>query len=191
MLDTQPIKPTGLHNLTNPKGLAIDLARTADNNSPHITDTEEDPMRTLISTLIALAFTSNLQAQFGDFESVEIKTHPIRDNIFMLEGMGGNIGVSVGEDGVFIIDNQFTELYEKITAALASISDKPVDFVVNTHFHFDHSGGNMPFGMDGKQSIYTHYNPEESGKVFREILRKVMKFFLMTRTFIEINGSLA
>ncbi len=117
-------------------------------------------MRTLISMLIALAFASTLQAQFDDFDAVEIKTHKIRDNVYMLEGMGGNIGVSVGEDGVFIVDNQFAPLYEKITAAIQQLSARPVDFVVNTHFHFDHSGGNMPFGMDGS-IIAAHENSRE------------------------------
>ena len=67
----------------------------------------------------------------------------------MLEGAGGNIGVSVGDDGVFIIDDQFAPLTGRIKAAIAEFTDKPVQFVVNTHFHYDHTDGNESFGGEG------------------------------------------
>ncbi|MEP6596696.1 MAG: MBL fold metallo-hydrolase [Ginsengibacter sp.] len=84
-----------------------------------------------------------------NFDSVQIKTIKITDKIYMLEGDGGNIGVLVGKDGIVIIDDQFAPLSEKIRTALKALSDKPVRFVINTHFHGDHTGGNENFGGQG------------------------------------------
>src|SRR5262245_16476126 len=84
-----------------------------------------------------------------DFSTVEIKTEKVAEGIYMLTGRGGNIGVSVGPDGVLVIDDQFAPLTDKIKAAIAAISDKPVRFVLNTHWHGDHVGGNENFGKDG------------------------------------------
>jgi glyoxylase-like metal-dependent hydrolase (beta-lactamase superfamily II) len=84
-----------------------------------------------------------------DFSKVEIKTQQLGPTTYMLTGAGGNIGVSAGEDAVFIIDDQFAPLADKIAAALARISPKPVQFVLNTHFHFDHTGGNEALGKKG------------------------------------------
>lgn len=84
-----------------------------------------------------------------DFSAIEITTIPVRDNIYMLQGSGGNIGVSIGDDGVIIIDDQFGPLTQKIEAAIAELSDKPVTFVMNSHFHYDHTDGNTNFGRAG------------------------------------------
>ena len=92
-----------------------------------------------------------------DFSQVEIKTHRITDSIYMLEGAGGNIGVFVGEDGIFMIDDQFAPLTEKIKAAVAEIRTGPVRFIINTHWHFDHTGGNENFGKAGS-IIVAHEN---------------------------------
>lgn len=81
-------------------------------------------------------------AQHPDFNAVQIKTTDLGDGIYMLEGYGGNIGVSVGEDGVFVIDDQFAPLTPKILAAISKVTDKLVDYVINTHWHGDHVGGN-------------------------------------------------
>lgn len=75
----------------------------------------------------------------------------------MLEGSGGNIGVCIGEDGTFIIDDQFAPLTEKITAAIGKITPKPVQFLINTHWHFDHTDGNENFGSAGA-IIVSHQN---------------------------------
>lgn len=88
------------------------------------------------------------QAQ-QDFSQVEIETVKLTDTLYMLIGSGGNIGVSAGEDGVYLIDDQYAPLSDKIKAAVAEISDKPVRFVVNTHWHGDHVGGNENFGKAG------------------------------------------
>jgi glyoxylase-like metal-dependent hydrolase (beta-lactamase superfamily II) len=104
--------------------------------------------RSIIVVLLALAVASTSWAQ-RDFSSVEIKTTQVAEGIHMLEGSGGNIGLSVGGDGVFLIDDQFAPLTEKIVAAVASIDDRPIGFVLNTHWHFDHVGGNENLGRAG------------------------------------------
>jgi cyclase len=95
------------------------------------------------------------RAQQDDFSKVQIKTTKVSGNIYMLEGAGGNIAASVGEDGIVIIDDQFAPLAEKIQAALKDlkITDKPVRFVINTHYHGDHTGGNEAFNNGGATLI--------------------------------------
>src|SRR6266478_3300542 len=96
----------------------------------------------------ALTFGQTAMAQQDqDFSKVQIKVTKVSGNIYMLEGAGGNIAASVGEDGIVIVDDQFAPLADKIQAALKElkITDKPVRFVINTHYHGDHTGGNAPF----------------------------------------------
>jgi glyoxylase-like metal-dependent hydrolase (beta-lactamase superfamily II) len=83
------------------------------------------------------------------FKDTKIQTVPVADGIWMLVGEGGNIGVSAGEDGVFLIDDQFAPLTERIKAAIAGISDRPIRFLINTHWHGDHTGGNENLGKEG------------------------------------------
>ena len=92
-----------------------------------------------------------------DFSKVEIKTEKLSDTVYMLTGAGGNIGLSVGEDAVFLVDDQFAPLTPKIEAAIARITSKPVRFVLNTHWHFDHTGGNENLGKAGAL-IVAHEN---------------------------------
>lgn len=87
-------------------------------------------------------------AQQQDFSKVEIKTQKVAGNVYMLEGSGGNIGVSAGPDGMLIIDDQFAPLADKIKAALKSINSGQLKFLLNTHHHGDHTGGNEIFGKD-------------------------------------------
>jgi cyclase len=84
-------------------------------------------------------------AQDGDFSKVQMKVTKVSGNVYMLEGAGGNIGASVGEDGIVIVDDQYAPMADKIKAALKGITDKPVRFVINTHYHGDHTGGNAIF----------------------------------------------
>ena len=110
----------------------------------------------LVMVVMGRLFLSNpALAQQQDFSKVQIKVTPVAGNIYMLEGAGGNIAASVGEDGVVIVDDQFAPLAEKIQAALRDlkITDKPVRFVINTHYHGDHTGGNAPFASSGSTVI--------------------------------------
>ena len=99
--------------------------------------------------LWSVLFSLFAAAQADRFDKVQIKTTRLADAIYMLEGEGGNIGVSAGEDGVFLIDDQFAPLTPRILAAIKAISDKPVRFLLNTHWHFDHTGGNENLGKSG------------------------------------------
>ena len=121
--------------------------------------------------VIALSGAAAVQAQ-GRLDDVEIVVHPVRDGIYMLEGAGGNIGVSVGEDGILIVDDQFAPLAGKIRAALRGLHDGKVVFVLNTHHHGDHTGGNramveplaraaMALGAEGL-FCETHPDPDRS-----------------------------
>jgi cyclase len=84
-------------------------------------------------------------AQDHDFSKVQIKVSKVAGNVYMLVGAGGNIGASVGDDGIVIVDDQYAPLAGKIQEALKSITDKPVRFIINTHYHEDHTGGNEFF----------------------------------------------
>ncbi len=110
-------------------------------------------------------------AQAPDFSKVEIKTNKVADNFFTLEGQGGTIGLLVGPDGVFMVDTQFAPLSEKIAAAIKTLTPQPIKFVVNTHLHGDHTGGDENFGKMGATIIsreelrfrLAHPNPQASG----------------------------
>jgi cyclase len=107
-----------------------------------------------ISAILLLGRSAPAQEN-QDFSKVQIKVSKVSGNIYMLEGAGGNIAASVGEDGIVIVDDQFAPLTDKIQAALKSlgITDKPVRFVINTHYHGDHTGGNEPFASAGSTLI--------------------------------------
>src|SRR5206468_5596896 len=98
-------------------------------------------------------------AQGQDFSKVQIKVTKVSGNIYMLEGAGGNMSASVGEDGIAIVDDQYAPLAEKIQAALKDlgVTTKPVRFVINTHYHGDHTGGNELFGNAGS-TLIAHAN---------------------------------
>jgi cyclase len=105
------------------------------------------------TTLFALSFATLGTLAYAqvqpDFSKVEIKTTKISDNFYTLDGQGGTIGVLVGADGIFMVDSQFAPLSQKIAAAIHQISDKPIRFMVNTHVHPDHTGGNENFAKLG------------------------------------------
>jgi len=101
--------------------------------------------RLILSTLAVLVAVAPVAAQDRDFSKVEIKVTKVAGSVYMLEGAGGNIAASVGEDGIVMVDDQFAPLVDKVRAALKGIADKPVRFVINTHVHVDHTGGNAGF----------------------------------------------
>jgi glyoxylase-like metal-dependent hydrolase (beta-lactamase superfamily II) len=108
------------------------------------------------TTIAALAATAAmlyggaaLAQQQPDWDKIQIKTTDLGNKTYMLEGQGGNITVAVGTDGIIVVDTQFAPLYGKIKAAIAAISPLPVKYVINTHFHGDHTGNDANFQKDG------------------------------------------
>src|SRR3954447_4701224 len=93
----------------------------------------------------ALLVAAAAHGQGVDFSKVEIKTTDLGNKTYLLEGQGGNITVAVGSDGVILVDGQFAPLHDKIKAAVAALSNQPIKYLINTHFHGDHTGGNEPF----------------------------------------------
>lgn len=109
-----------------------------------------------VSALLVICFTvSHVRAQ-QDFSKVQMKATKVAGNIYMLEGAGGNIGVSAGADGILIVDDQFAPLADKIRAALKEINPGQLRFVLNTHYHGDHTGSNAVFGKEA--TIIAHDN---------------------------------
>ncbi|OIQ29425.1 MAG: MBL fold metallo-hydrolase [Bacteroidetes bacterium MedPE-SWsnd-G2] len=109
----------------------------------------------LIYFVLFIGKTHNLQAQ--NFDNVVIKAQKVSEHVFMLQGAGGNIGVFVGQKGVFVIDDQFGALTPKIEAKIKTLSTLPLTYLVNTHFHGDHTGGNENMAKLGAQ-IIAHEN---------------------------------
>jgi glyoxylase-like metal-dependent hydrolase (beta-lactamase superfamily II) len=109
----------------------------------------------VVALLVIFAAPSRISAQ--NFDEVQISTTPVAGSIYMLQGSGGNIGLSIGDDATIIVDDQFAPLTQKIQAAIAALTRMPVDFVINTHWHYDHSDGNTNFGRAGA-TIVAHEN---------------------------------
>jgi cyclase len=108
----------------------------------------------LALSAILLAIVPVLLAQQPDVSKVEIRTTPLTPSLYLLQGAGGNIAASVGPDGVLLVDDEFAALAARIRAALKAVgADKPVRFVINTHYHYDHTGGNLPFAQAGATLI--------------------------------------
>src|SRR5580765_2614642 len=101
----------------------------------------------LVAAIIMIC-SSAMTTLAQDFSKVEIKATKVSGNVYMLEGSGGNIGVSVGADGILIVDDQFAPLADKIRAALKSLGEGKLRFILNTHWHGDHTGGNAQLGKD-------------------------------------------
>jgi cyclase len=118
-------------------------------------------MKSITTAVLASAatlFAGAASAQQGvDFSKVEIKTTDLGNKTYMLEGQGGDITVAVGTDGIIMVDTQFAPLHDKIKAAIEQISSLPIKYVINTHYHGDHVGGNAAFHKDGA-TIVAHDN---------------------------------
>jgi glyoxylase-like metal-dependent hydrolase (beta-lactamase superfamily II) len=110
----------------------------------------------LAVAIMALAGAANAQPRV-DFSRVEIKTTDLGNRTYMLEGAGGNITVAVADDGVIMVDGQFAQLFEKIRSAIAALTNQPIRYLVNTHYHGDHTGGNEGFALHGV-TITAHAN---------------------------------
>jgi cyclase len=150
----------------------------------------------LIYVLLIVCFAfSAASAQGQDFSKVEIKATKVAGSIYMLEGAGGNIGVSIGADGILIVDDQFAPLADKIRAALKTLGEGKLKFVLNTHWHGDHTGGNAQFSQEA--SVIAHDNVRKrlatEQKIFNEKVPASPKEALPVITFdnsltVHFNG---
>ena len=129
-------------------------------------------MRNKLFLAAAFAALASLPAfAQQDFSKVEIKTEKLAEGVWMLTGAGGNIGVFAGDDGVFMIDNQYAPLTDKIRAAIAAVTDKKIRFLLNTHWHGDHVGGNENLGKTGvvivaQENVRKRMSTEQFNKMF-------------------------
>jgi cyclase len=103
--------------------------------------------RIAVVAVAGLALASGLYAQ--DISQIKVETTPLGNNVYMLAAAGGNLGLLVGDDGALLVDAEYGQLNDKVVAAIKAITDKPVRLLVNTHWHFDHVGGNESFAKAG------------------------------------------
>jgi len=145
---------------------------------------------------VSLLFAISAHAQ-TDFSKVEVKATKVAGNVYMLQGAGGNIGVSVGDDGILIVDDQYAPLADKIKAALKGIADKKLRFILNTHWHGDHTGGNAVFGPEAPviahDNVRKRMSTEQRSKVFNSTTPPSPKEALPIITFnqsltVHFNG---
>ena len=153
-------------------------------------------MKTILALLMLLTLSVLAVAQ-DDFSKVEIKATKISGNVYMLEGAGGNIGVSVGTDGILIVDDQFAPLAEKIRAALKTLGDGKLKFILNTHWHGDHTGGNAQFGREAPiiahDNVRKRLSTEQRSELFKQTTPASPKEALPVITFdqslsVHFNG---
>ena len=147
---------------------------------------------------LSILISSGAQPQEDKYAGVEIKTHQVAPGIYMLVGAGGNIGVSTGADGVFMIDDQFAPLTDRITAAVAALSDQPIRFLVNTHWHYDHTGGNENLGNQGvlivaHDNVYARMSKDTEIAAFNNVVPAAPEAALPVITFndnvtFRLNG---
>ena len=117
---------------------------------------------------IMLTMLTAIAAQAQDFEAATITTTDLGDGLYVMTGVGGNMLASVGDDGVLLIDTEYAEMVDKVKAAVAEVSDTPVTHVLNTHWHFDHVGGNEALAKDGA-TIMAHHNAHKRMSTEQEI----------------------
>ena len=154
-------------------------------------------MKNIFLPVVLLLFAVSINGQQQDFSQVQIKATKVAGNVYMLEGSGGNIGVSVGADGILIVDDQFAPLADKIRAALKGLNQGKLRFILNTHWHGDHTGGNIAFGPEAP--IIAHDNvrkrlaTEQRSQVFNRTTPASPKEALPVITFdqslsVHFNG---
>ena len=140
----------------------------------------------LCAALLLCLGAVRVQAQ-TDWSKIEIKVHKVAGNVYMLEGAGGNIGVSVGPDGILIVDDQFAPLADKIKAALKTLGEGKLKFVLNTHYHGDHTGGNVAFGPNAliiaQENVRKRLSTEQVSKFFKRTTPPSPKEALPVVTF--------
>ncbi|HET7112119.1 MAG TPA: MBL fold metallo-hydrolase [Pyrinomonadaceae bacterium] len=153
-------------------------------------------MRLLLILVLLCALPAGAVAQ-TDFSKVEIKPTKVAGNVYMLEGAGGNIGVSVGPDGILIVDDQFAPLADKIRAALKGLNQGKLRFILNTHWHGDHTGGNASFGPEAPiiahDNVRKRLSTEQRIEFFKSTVPAAPKEALPVITFnqslsVHFNG---
>jgi glyoxylase-like metal-dependent hydrolase (beta-lactamase superfamily II) len=150
-------------------------------------------MKSTLRLLAAAAGLAAAAALAQDFSKVEIKTTKLSETVYMLTGSGGNLGLSAGEDAVFLIDDQFAPLTPKITAAIAQVTKQPVKFLLNTHWHYDHTGGNENFGRAGSiivahENVRKRMSTDQVIEFFNQPIKASPKAALPVVTF---NGAMS
>ncbi len=145
-------------------------------------------MKKFLLLTVSLLFAISAHAQ-TDWSKVEVKATKVAGNVYMLQGAGGNIGVSVGDDGILIVDDQYAPLADKIRAALKGIGDKKLRFILNTHWHGDHTGGNEVFGPEAPiiahDNVRKRLSTEQKSTVFNSTTPPSPKAALPIITFNE------
>ena len=127
----------------------------------------------LVASLATLPALPPQPAPAQTLDTVQIRTERLADGVYALRGAGGNIGLAIGPDAVFVVDDQFAPLTPKILAAIAALTDRPVRFVVNTHWHFDHTGGNENMGKAGALLVaHDNVRRRMSTRQFIEFIRR-------------------
>ena len=153
-------------------------------------------MKKVLVSFVLFLFAVSVQAQ-TDWSKVEIKAQKVSGNVYMLEGAGGNIGVSVGDDGILIVDDQYAPIADKIKAALKGIADKKLRFILNTHWHGDHTGGNVIFGPEAPiiahDNVRKRMSTEQKSEIFKRTTPAAPKEALPVVTFnqnltVHFNG---
>ena len=154
-------------------------------------------MKTLVVVALLLIASSSVAAQQPDYSKVQIKATKVAGNVYMLEGAGGNIGVSVGDDGILIVDDQFAPLADKIRAALRTLGQGKLRFILNTHWHGDHTGGNVAFGPEAPiiahDNVRKRLSTEQRSEFFKSTTPASPKEALPVITFdqslsVHFNG---
>jgi cyclase len=151
----------------------------------------------LLISIALLCLAPRVAYAQTDYSKVEIKATKISGNVYMLEGAGGNIGVSVGDDGILIVDDQFAPLADKIKAALQKLGEGKLKFVLNTHWHGDHTGGNPVFGPEAPiiahDNVRKRMSTEQKSEFFKTTTPASPKEALPVVTFnqslsVHFNG---
>jgi glyoxylase-like metal-dependent hydrolase (beta-lactamase superfamily II) len=150
--------------------------------------------RRLTSPLLLCAFLLCSVTAFSqqDFSKVEVTATKVNGNVYMLQGSGGNIGVSVGPDGILIVDDQFAPLADKIRAALKTLGEGKLRFILNTHWHGDHTGGNVAFGPEAPiiahDNVRKRMSTEQKSEFFKSTTPASPKEALPVITFDQSVG---
>lgn len=151
----------------------------------------------IIVAVFVLLIAVAVQAQQTDYSKVQIKATKVAGNVYMLEGAGGNIGVSVGDDGILIVDDEFAPLADKIRASLKTLGQGKLRFILNTHWHGDHTGGNVAFGPEAPiiahDNVRKRLSTEQRSEFFKSTTPASPKEALPVITFdqalsVHFNG---